>query len=206
MTEPKEQFADVSVQRLAKVYAEALLNAAEKAGTVAQVLEEIDSLIDDVFVADPRLEALLAGEAVGRKTRTDAIKKTFADRASEVFFSFLLVLNHHERLDMIRPIRWALHELHDERERRLRVHVYSAIELQQEFQDRIKNGVRTIFKLEPILVMHVDPSLLGGLKIRIGDKVYDGTVRTKIDNLRNQLIARSSHEIQSRRDRFSSAE
>jgi F-type H+-transporting ATPase subunit delta len=78
--------------------------------------------------------------------------------------------------------------------------------LQQEFQDRIKNGVRTIFKLEPILVMHVDPSLLGGLKIRIGDKVYDGTVRTKIDNLRNQLIARSSHEIQSRRDRFSSAE
>jgi F-type H+-transporting ATPase subunit delta len=42
--------------------------------------------------------------------------------------------------------------------------------------------------------------------LRIGDKVYDATVRTRIDNLRNQLIARSSHEIQSRRDRFSSAE
>jgi len=203
MVEPKEQFADVSVQRLAKVYAEALLNAAEHSGSVAQVLEEIDSLIDDVFVGDPRLEGLFAGAAVGRKTRTDAITKAFANRSSEVFFHFLLVLNHHERLDLVRPIRWALHELHDERQRRLRVHVYSAIALEQEFQDRIKNGVRTIFKLEPILVMHVDALLLGGLKIRIGDKVYDGTVRTKIDNLRNQLIARSSHEIQSRRDRFS---
>jgi F-type H+-transporting ATPase subunit delta len=206
MIEPKEQFADISAKRLAMVYGEALLNAAEAAGQVAQVLEEIDSVIDDVFQSDPRLEPLLAGAAVGRKVRKLAIEKTFATRACSTFYKFLLVLNDHERLDLIRPIRRALHELYDERTRRLRVNVYSAVPLTEEFQARIKVAVHDTFKLEPVLVLFEDPALLGGIKVRIGDKVFDSTVRTRIDNLRNQLIERSSHEIQSRRDRFSSAE
>jgi F-type H+-transporting ATPase subunit delta len=204
MTEPKEQFADVTVQRLAAVYAEALLNAA--GADTGGILDQLDSLVDDVFKADPRLESLLAGAAVGRKTREEAIEKTFKGRASDVFYHFLLVLNHHDRLDLIRPIRTAAQELNDARARKVRVHVYSAISLNDEFQNRIRARVQEVFKLEPVLMLHVDESLLGGLKVRIGDQVLDATVRTRIDNLRNQLIARSSHEIQSRRDRFSSAE
>lgn len=206
MIEPKEQFADVSAQRLAGVYAEALLNAAEAHQCVARVLEEIDSLIDDVFPGNRKLGALLTGGVVGRKTRKFAIDKAFAGRASDIFHQFLIVLNNHERLDLLRPIRKALHELNDERHRRLRVQVFSAVDLSPEFKDRIMARVHEYFNLDPVLELHNDPSLLGGLKIRIGDKVFDGTVRTKLDNLRNQLIARSSHEIQTGRDRFSSAE
>ena len=121
MTEPKEQFADTSAKRLATIYGEALLNAAQASDSVAQVLEEIDSLIDDVFKGNPQVEALLAGAAVGRKTREEAIKKAFASRASDTFYKFLLVLNDHDRLDLLRAIRRALHELSDERLRRLRV-------------------------------------------------------------------------------------
>jgi F-type H+-transporting ATPase subunit delta len=206
MIEPKEQFADVSVMRLARVYAEALLNAADGAGQSARVFEEIDSIIDDVFKNDSRLEALFAGAAVGRKVRHEAIDKVFKERASGIFWNFLLVLNEHDRLDLMRPIRRALHELSDERAHRLRVHIYSAIDLPEEYQNRIAEAIRQRFSLEPALELHVDKALLGGIKIRIGDKVYDATVRTKINNLRIQLIASSSHEIQSRRDRFSSAE
>ena len=82
MAESKEHYADVSVKRLAMVYGEALYNAAQQANEASQVLEEIDSLIDDVFSGNHRLEALLAGAAVGRKIRQEAIKKTFASRAS----------------------------------------------------------------------------------------------------------------------------
>ncbi len=123
-----------------------------------------------------------------------------------MFWNFLLVLNNHDRLELIRPIRRALHDLHDERAHRLRVHVFSAIDLPDEYQNRIAEAIRQRFSLEPVLELHTDPALMGGIMIRIGDKVYDATVRTKINNLRIQLIASSSHEIQSRRDRFSSAE
>ena len=206
MTEPKEQFADVSAKRLATIYAEALLNAAEQAGQVAQVLEEVDSLIDDVFKSDRRLEAMFGGAAVGRKARKEAIEKAFAGRACDIVYKLLLVLNDHDRLDLLRPLRRAVHDLQDERGRKMHVLVYSAVPLADEYKTRIEGAVRERFQLEPVLELYVDPALLGGLKLRIGDMVYDATVRTRIDNLRTQLIASSSHEIQSRRDRFSSAE
>ena len=82
MIEPKEQFADVSVKRLASVYSQALLGAAEKTNQAAELLEEIDSLIDDVFKNDRRLEALFAGAAVGRNARREAIDKAFKGRSS----------------------------------------------------------------------------------------------------------------------------
>ncbi len=202
MTEPKEKFIDVSVQRLAKVYAEALLNAAERATQADQVIEEIDSLVDDVFKVDPRLETLFSSAVMGRYARESALKKVFGS-ATPIFLNFLMVLNHQDRLELIRPIRKALRNLHDERMRRIHVHVHSAVPLADEFQQRIMQAVRDRFKLEPVLILHVDPKLLGGLKIRIGDRQYDATIVTRIDNLRNQLITSSSHEIQSQRNRFS---
>src|SRR5262249_1582282 len=147
-------------------------------------------LIDDVLKNNPNLEALLAGAAVGRKTRDEALQKAFQGRASTVFFNFLMVLNHHDRLDLIRPVRFGRQELSDYRARRLRVYVYSAVPLNDEFRGRLENGVREVFKLEPALVLIVDQAVLGGLKIRIGDRVLDATVRTRIDNLRNLLMAR----------------
>src|SRR5262245_4697655 len=162
MVEPKEQFADVNEQRLAAIYAEALLNAAEAKHQVVEVLEEIDSLIDDVTPNNPQLGALLLGGAVSRTTRKSAIDQAFSGRACDTFYKFLLVLNDHERLDLLRPIRRALHDLHDERLRRLRVHLYSAVPLSDELKSRVLKAVHDHFKLEPVVVSHVDPALLGG--------------------------------------------
>ena len=54
--------------------------------------------------------------------------------------------------------------------------------------------------------MHVRPELIGGLVMRVGDTVYDGSISTRLNKLRQQMIDRSVHEIQSRRDRFRSPE
>ena len=54
------------------------------------------------------------------------------------------------------------------------------------------------------LLLHVDPDLLGGMVVWVGDWLYDASVRSRLESIRNQLIERSSHEIQSGRDRFSS--
>ena len=64
--------------------------------------------------------------------------------------------------------------------------------------------LRDLWQREPILESAVDPDLLGGLVVQVGDWLYDASVRTQLETLRNQLITRSSHEIQSGRDRFSS--
>jgi F-type H+-transporting ATPase subunit delta len=195
--------ADVSVQRLARVYAAALFAALDQAGQdPAPVLEEVDSLLDDVIRNNRALANLLAGAAVGRKTRHAAIEGAFAGRASPLFYNFLQVLNDHERLDLLPAIRAALHELDDARKNRRRVHVWSAVPLTDGERTTLADGLRRRFGFEPVIEPHVDPAVLGGLKVRVGDLQVDATVRTRLDNIRNQLLARSSYEIQSRRDRF----
>ena len=199
-----EPIADVSAQRVARVYAEALLNAADKQGQSDDVVEGLDSLIRDLFQAEPQLEAFLTSSAVGRERKAQVIDKVFENRAAAVFVDFLKVLNRHERLNLLRPILAAAKELRDERAKRIRVQVRSAVPLADDQADRLRQQLRESLRLDPVLRTEVDDELLGGVVVRIGDWLYDASVRARLESIRNQLIARSSHEIQSRRDRFRS--
>ena len=200
-----EPIADVSAQRVARVYAEALLNAADKQGQSDQVVEALESLIRDLFQAEPQFEAFLTSSAVGRERKARLIDKVFEHKAGPVFVDFLKVLNQHERLNLLRPILSAAKELQDERAKRIRVLVRSAVPLADEQANRLRQQLRETLKLDPVLQMAVDPELLGGVVVRVGDWLYDASVRARLESIRNQLIARSSHEIQSGRDRFSIA-
>ncbi len=200
-----EPIADVSAQRVARVYAEALLNAADKQGQSDDVVEGLDSLIRDLFQAEPQLEAFLTSSAVGRERKAQLIDKVFENRAAAVFVDFLKVLNRHERLNLLRPILAAAKELRDERAKRIRVQVRSAVPLANDQENRLRQQLRETLKLDPVLQKAVDPELLGGVVVRVGDWLYDASVRARLESIRNQLIARSSHEIQSGRDRFSIA-
>jgi F-type H+-transporting ATPase subunit delta len=148
---------------------------------------------------------LIAGSAVGRTAKDEVIKKAFQGRSSDLFLNFLLVLNHHDRLDLLRPILSGLHRIDDERKNRVRVHVRSAVPLTDEQRERLITQLRRDLQADPTLDARVDPSLIGGMVVRMGDYVYDASIRTRLETIRKQLIERSSHEIQSGRDRFYAA-
>jgi F-type H+-transporting ATPase subunit delta len=198
-------FADVASQRVARVYAEALLNAAEKHGQGDEVVGELDSLVRDLFRADPEFEAFLSSAAVSRDRKAQVLDAAFAHRASEVLANFLQVLNNHDRLELLRPILAEARELSNRRHGRVRVRVRSAVALPDDQRERLVQELRQVINREPLLETQVDPDLLGGLVVRVGDWLYDASVRTQIDTIRSELIARGSHEIQSGRDRFSAA-
>ncbi|HEX3314069.1 MAG TPA: ATP synthase F1 subunit delta [Gemmataceae bacterium] len=194
---------DVSAKRIAKAYAEALFAAAEEAGIVEEVRDEFLTLLE-VFDQRPEFEHVLAGAALGRDVRADVIEKAFKDKASTTFYAFLQVLNGHERLELIRPVARALRDLADEKAERVRVYVTSAAPLGEDQLAGIRTVLAERMAFQPVMMASVDSSLLGGMKVRVGDFQYDGSIKTRIDNLRNQILEKSSHEIQSRRDRFGS--
>jgi F-type H+-transporting ATPase subunit delta len=198
--------ADVSAQRVARVYAQALLQAADKQGQADAIFEELDSLVRDVFAEQPQFETLLSSAAAGRKARAGILQAVFAGRASQLFFNFLLVLNDQERLDLLRAIRAAYEELNDQRCARIRVQVESAVPLADAQKTHLQKRIQETFHLQPIVETKVDAGLLGGLRVRLGDWLYDASVRSRLNEIRHQIIARSSHEIQSERDRFCLAE
>lgn len=187
---------------VAKVYALAYLDSAGVDGAAA-ALEELESFLVDVLGANPDFDRLVRTQALTIDAKMQLLQKVIAPRSTQLFANFLQVVAHHDRLELL-PL---IHQLAvREVERRLgqrRVQVTSAVELSVQALDSIRNTMASALQTQPILETQVDPSLLGGMKIRVGDTVYDGSLKTHVKQLRARLRERCLNEIQRGRDRFS---
>ena len=195
--------AGVGMGRIPKTYAEALLAAALAKGQVADVAADFLAFGREVLPNVPGREAYLDSPAVTRRHKDELIVKLLDGKATDLFVDFLRVLNQKDRLGMLRFIGIAFRTLLEERAGRSRVLVEAAAPLTDDEQRAIKDDLAQVTGKTPVLVVRVKPELIGGLVIHIGDRVFDSSIRSKLQTLRNNLLARGTHEIQSRRDRFS---
>ena len=193
---------DPSALAIARVYAVAMLDAAKSVG-VEDLLEELASLIDDVLDAHPDFRDILFSVAISREQKLGAIDRVVGPFGSEMFTSFLKTLARHERLELLPLILSEGRRLFETRSGRKTVEVTSARPLEDSTIETIRQRLDDVFPFEPNLNTVTDPSLLGGLIIRVDNTVYDGSLRTRMRQLRSRLRERSLHEIQSGRDRFS---
>jgi F-type H+-transporting ATPase subunit delta len=193
---------DVGVEHVAEVYARALMDAARNAGLVAAIHEEFGALVGRVLDRFPRFEALLTSATVSHEETVGIIGRVLGGRFSPLLVNFLKVLSKHGRLDCLRAIhrRWVL--LYEQSLDRVRVQLATAQPLPADLAARIRLGLRAALGGEPILETAVDPGLIGGAVLRVGDTVYDGSIACQLKRLHHQILDRSVHEIQSRRDRF----
>ena len=197
-----EMAPDVGTEHIAAVYAEALLTAAESAAQAEALLDEFDDLVAEVLVPFPQLERILASGQVSHEEKAGILDRVLAGRASRTMLNFLKVVSRHGRLDCLRPIHRQARELYDTMRGRVLVQVTTAVPVDDALVERIVRGIRPLLDGEAVLQRAVDPKLIGGIVVRVGDTVYDGSVATQLKNVRQQMIDRSAHEIQSRRDRF----
>lgn len=196
--------ADVGVERIADVYAGALLGASGEGA--AGLLEEFDSLLDDVIDAYPSFEEILASGLVSTEEKSSIIDRVFGPNASPIMVQFLKVVAAHGRLDCLRVIHLQAHKLYDKMQGRVPVTLTTASAISDSLAQTIATNLQKVIQAEPILTRNVDPKLVGGAVVRIGDTVYDGSIANQLENIRQQMIDRSAHEIQSRRDRFRNSE
>ena len=194
--------ADVGMEHIAGVYAKALLGAAENAGFTQTVLDEFDSLLADVLDHYPRLEAVFSSGLISAEEKAGVVDRVLGGRASATFVNFLKVVAHHGRLECLRAIYRQTHELFNELRGRVRVEVATAAPVRDDLAANIGRSLQAALGAEPMVEQVVDPELIGGVVVRVGDTVYDGSVANQLKIIRQQMIDRSVHEIQSRRDRF----
>jgi F-type H+-transporting ATPase subunit delta len=196
---------DPSSQAVARTYADAFLDAAA-AAKGDSALEELGSFVDDVLNKVDTLRQVLFSRIISRDDKIGVIDRIIAPRASELVTNFLRVLARHDRLTLLPLVVSEARLRHEIRSGRRRVQVTSARALSADASRRIHERLADSFPFDPILETRVDPSLIGGVMIRVGDTVYDGSLSTRVKQLRERLRQRSLHEIQSGRDRFSSPE
>ncbi|HEY7313179.1 MAG TPA: ATP synthase F1 subunit delta [Gemmataceae bacterium] len=188
-----ETVFDDATRHIARIYAEALLAAADHRQQTDEVLEQLESLVRDVLNRDSAIALFLSSAVVGRDRKRESLRRAFEGKVNDVLFNFLLVLNDHDRLGVLREVAALMRDLYERRAGRMHVQVSAAAPMGDDQQDRLRHELREKFGREPILSVRVDPDLLGGLVVRVDDWVYDGSVRARLERIRNQLIERSSY-------------
>lgn len=184
-------------QRVAVTYAQALLEVGAAGGNADALLEELAAVVK-LVEADARFAQFLTSPIISAQARRQSLQRIFQGRLSRPLLGLLLVLCDHQRLGLLGEVLAAGRRLRDESLGRKPVQVRSAVPLDPGLQETIRLRLAERLGLEPLADFQVDPDLLGGLVIQVDDKVVDGSVRTRLRRLRDQILVRSRHEIQSR--------
>lgn len=194
-------FADVASLQVGRVYAEALLRLALEQNQAQEIFDDLQALQQKV-VSDPGVHAFIGNAAIGRERKGQVLEHAFRGKVPDILTNFVQVLNSHDRLEILGAVVICYKELLDARKRVARVAVASAQPLTEAQLTQIRDFVHAIGGRDPVLETRIDPELIGGVVVRVGDWLYDASVRRRLETMRDQLNERSSHEIQSGRNRF----
>ena len=173
---------------IAKNYAEALLELAQRAGDLGAWGELIDNVANAVE-SDRRLRVFLESPRVSGKQKNEIIQKAYGPSLPRNFVRFLQALVTHRRQMLIPAIASQYHALVDQVEGR----VHASVTLARPAEDRDREVVTAQLSraLGKTVVphFHVNPEVLGGVVVRVGDTVLDGSVRRRLATLRSRMLA-----------------
>lgn len=177
---------------LARIYARALLDAAPGRG--AELAQELADVVA-VFDCDSDIEAVLGNPLVDDRGKRELLEKTLRGKASDVLVDGLQVMRRKGRLDLVRAVASQAHALELEREGRIEVHVESAVPLDATQREALTAAAAARTGKRPTLVERVDPRLLGGLVVQIGDEKVDSSITAELARLRADLLDRAAREL-----------
>jgi F-type H+-transporting ATPase subunit delta len=172
---------------IARNYAETLLVLA----TRAQDLRGWGKMLTDVASAmqeQPTLKLFLESPRVSAAQKNEVIGKAFADRMPRLMLRFLQSLVTHRRQMLIPEIATEYLNLVDEAEGRIHARVTVAKETDDAERDAIAKHLSRMFGKEVVPHLTVDPSIMGGVVVHVGDTVLDGSVRKRLASLRRKML------------------
>ncbi len=164
-----------------KRYAQALLELSEKdTGNVRQEFEELVGFYNTLsefkgFLLDPRIKA---------DSKQALIKNVFSNRLDRNMLNFVLLLVAKQRISLLPKIFEQFVHLMEQRANVLEMKIITVQPLDEGQLSSIKDKFRKIYNASAVKAIEMlDESVIGGIKVIIGDKVYDGTIKGRIESL-----------------------
>lgn len=193
--------ATKNIDEIASVYAQSLLEVCDKMGGNA-VAEACSSELRDlaeIIRADKKFAEFLKTPIVGSDKRKATLEKIVKGRVSDLVFRFIMVLANHGRASRIADVSDAFDSLMQERLGRIEVDMYTVDgKASDEVIATVKARVKEAFAKDAVLHQYSDASMIGGVKLRIGDQLIDGSVATQLRNMREVVSNRGTVKIRSR--------
>lgn len=194
----------VNADALAKVYAKSLFELAMDAGGSDKLVEIADELeqICELAREDKKINLFFSSPVVDVTARGKTLSAIFTNRITDLTLRFLLVLNNKGRLNRLESIETALDQLVQEEFGRVEVDVITPVAIDTDSLATIKEKIHAALGKEPVIHPYVDAGLLGGIKLRIGDQLIDGSLQTRLRNLGEELKNNGGAAVRERYEAF----
>ena len=186
---------------VAGVYARALLGLAVDRNEADRVEAELTELAG-MLAASPDLADYLASPLVELEARRAALDRALAGRASELVVNTLQVMNGKGRLALLPALAEAYRLENEGRRGEVDVEVKTAVELTDELRQRIMVAASRFAGRTARLVETVEPELLGGLVLKVGDRKIDGSLARRLHDAHDELFERASQELHGEKSYF----
>ena len=171
---------------VARSYADALLELAGRQGEEQAFAAAFERLIE--LQADARVRAFLETPKIDVDAKKRVLRTALAGQVPPVFLNFLLVVLDKRRQRLLGEIALAYRELLDEKLGLLNVEVTVAHELDERGEEEVALQLSRILGRRVLPHLRVDPAILGGIIVRYGDRVLDGSLRRRLVSLRRRLL------------------
>ena len=198
----RDTVLDVAVEQLAKVYAQAALDAAGSEQDQGTVIEELETLGSQVLASFPDFQSVLSSALVSQEEKLEMIDRVFGSRLSTTTISFLKVLAAHNRLEYLPQVIRAASKMWEDRSGRIPVEIQLAMDTSPDLIQEMVGALRKRFNKEPVVKTVLNPDLLAGFVVRVGDQVLDASARTNFEHARNAMVAHAVEAIQHHPEQF----
>lgn len=175
-------------ETIARNYAEALFALGEKSGRTERYVDLLDAVAAGIAAA-PRVSVVLSSPRVTKAAKANLLAAALPDAPRE-FVRFLQAVVKRGRQGLFAAMAHELQGLVDLKLNRVRAAVTVARPADEALRQRITARLTEVMGKEVLPHFHVDPALLGGVMVRVGDRVFDGSVRRRMTLLRRHLLAR----------------
>ncbi|MFP4015938.1 MAG: ATP synthase F1 subunit delta [Halanaerobiales bacterium] len=173
---------------IAKKYSLALFNLGKENSSLIEYRDELEAFVK-TLKENPDLKRFLSHPRVRVEDKKKTIEKIFADNLSRNISNFVRLLIDRRREMYIELIYKNFLNLVNKEKDIIEVEVTSAIELSEELKNSLEKKLdKLLDKKEIIIKEKVDPEIIAGMIVKIGDNVIDGSFRSRLDSLKNNIM------------------
>ena len=175
-------------RRVVRRYAAALFGAASKAGVIDQVESDL-GLVNYVLETSPRLMDAIVSPVVPPETKRNIFNDIFSNKVDAITLSYLQLLVNKRREEAIRGTEEEYVLLANEARGVVNAYVTTAVEIEIDDEKRIRKKLEDMMGKSIQLIKNIDPNLIGGVTVRIGDTVIDGSIKGQLEALKEKLLS-----------------
>ncbi|MDP4088322.1 MAG: F0F1 ATP synthase subunit delta [Bacillota bacterium] len=168
-------------------YALALYRVAEEKGKVEEIMGQLREVVELIYGNEDMMK-LLKHPEISKTKKKDTIERIFKGKVDEGILTFLLILIDKDRILYLREKLGEMEKIHLEKNNTLLAVIKTVVPLIEEERRNLLEKLEKRYNKKVLLKEELDSSLIGGVYVRVGDDVIDGTVKLRLEKMKELML------------------